>query len=164
MSDAKPPFHFIATCSTISLQSYELARLDAAANLRRQLQELTDQWIEAEVEARLARWALEHRRRDPQIRFDEFVAIDCPTAPVKSLASHRRRRALVEALPDAPPITAHDVLALPASPPSSVSLGMLAPAAPPSAQSRAISRRSRWFGTDRLIRRRARRFARQISS
>jgi hypothetical protein len=163
MSDAKPPFHFIATCSQISLQSYELARLDAAARLRRQLQEVTDQWIEAEVEARLARWALDHRRRDPRIRFDEFVAVEGPGANLKSLPSPhrriRRKRALVAPSQNvASPIT-YGSPALSLALPSSVALADLAPAAAlQAAHNQSVARRSSMFRTRRFLRRRAPRF------
>jgi hypothetical protein len=163
MSDAKPPFHFIATCSQISLQSYELARLNAAARLRRQLQEMTDEWIEAEVEARLARWALEHRRLNSQTRFDDFVAIESPGANLKSLPSPhrriRRKRALVAPSQNvASPITyAPPAHSLPL--PSPVVLADLAQAAPlQTARNQSVARRSTLFRTRRFLRRRAPRF------
>ena len=163
MSDAKPPFHFIATCSQISLQSYELARLNAAARLRRQLQEMTDEWIEAEVEARLARWALEHRRLNSQTRFDDFVAIESPGANLKSLPSPhrriRRKRALVAPSQNAasPIAYASPPLSLPL--PSPVALNDLAPAAPlQTAHNQSVARRPTLFRTRRFLRRRAPRF------
>jgi hypothetical protein len=91
MSDSKPPFHFLATSSKISLESYELARMNAAANLRRQLLDLADQWIEAEVESRLARWVLEHRRRDPKERFEEIVAIEAASTNAQLFPAPPRR-------------------------------------------------------------------------
>jgi hypothetical protein len=163
MSDAKPPFHFIATCTQISLQSYELARLNAAAQLRRQLQEMTDQWIEAEVEARLARWALEHRRLDSQTRFDEFVALESPGANLKSLPSpHRRihrKRALVARSQNAPSPISYGSPAFSRPLPSPVVLADLAPAVPvQSAHNQSVARRSSLFRTRRTLRRRTPRF------
>jgi hypothetical protein len=163
MSDAKSPFHFIATCSQISLQSYELARLNAATRLRRQLQEMTDEWIEAEVEARLARWALEHRRLDPQTRFDEFVAIESPAVNLKSLPSPhrriRRKRALVAPPQNAPSPIAYGSPALSVLLPSPVSLADLAPAMPlQTPHNQSVARRSSLFRTRRFLRRRAPRF------
>ncbi len=175
MSDAKPPFHFIATCSKISLQSYELARLDAAARLRRQLQEVTDEWIEAEVEARLARWALDHRRRNPQIQFDRFVAIDGLGSELKSLPSQRhrirRRRALPAASSNvpsslapsstAPSLSADDPPSLAGLLPASAAAAAAQRVAPPSTHrvlNRAAARRSSFFRSRRLLRRRTSRF------
>jgi hypothetical protein len=42
------------------LQSFELARLNHAANLKREIAALIDQWLEETAEAMLARWMLEH--------------------------------------------------------------------------------------------------------
>ena len=163
MSDAKPPFHFIATCSQISLQSYELARLNAAARLRRQLQEVTDQWIEAEVEARLARWALDHRRRDPRTRCDEFVAIESPGANLKSLPSPhrriRRKRALVAPSQNVASHITYALTALSLPLPSPVALADLGPSAPlQTSHNQSVARRSSLFRTRRFVRRRAPRF------
>jgi hypothetical protein len=97
MEDSNSPLRFIATCSKISLQSYELARLNAAANLRKELFHLADRWIEAEVESRLARWALEHRRTDGRTPFEDFVALESggpEPAEEKSLPEPPRRRRL----------------------------------------------------------------------
>ncbi|MGB8592700.1 MAG: hypothetical protein WA755_04550 [Candidatus Acidiferrales bacterium] len=98
MSHAKPPFHYLGTCSKISLESFELSRLNRVANLRRELQETADEWIEAEVEARLARWLLEHRRGDPRVRFDNIIAIsgapEPSNSPTRSGRAGRAKREL----------------------------------------------------------------------
>ncbi len=62
MSESKPVFEYLKSCSQPSLESFELSRLNRARNLRREMRELVEEWIEAEVQARLARWVLEHRR------------------------------------------------------------------------------------------------------
>ena len=41
-----PPSDFLRVASSASLQSFELARLNRAANLRREIAALIDQWIE----------------------------------------------------------------------------------------------------------------------
>lgn len=50
-----PPFDYLHTASRSSLQSFELAHLNLAANLRREIAVLIDQWIEETAEAMLAR-------------------------------------------------------------------------------------------------------------
>ena len=56
-----PPLDYLHSASVSSLESYELSRLNHAANLRREIAALLDQWIEETVHARLARWVLEDR-------------------------------------------------------------------------------------------------------
>jgi len=58
---SEPPMDYLHTASTSSLESYELSRLNHAANLRREITALLDQWIEETVHAQLARWVLEDR-------------------------------------------------------------------------------------------------------
>jgi len=62
MSDTNPPLDYLATCSKPSLEAFELGRLNRAANLRKELRDILEEWIQAEGEARLARWLLEGRR------------------------------------------------------------------------------------------------------
>ncbi|HEY4742028.1 MAG TPA: hypothetical protein VIH76_15635 [Candidatus Acidoferrales bacterium] len=163
MGDAKVPLHFIGTCSQTSLQSYELARLDAAARLRRKLQEVTDEWIEAEIEARLARWALERRRYNPQTHAEESVAIESLGAGVKSLpAPHRRIRrkpSLVASFQNPEPSIAYVSPSLPTELLSPVVLVGLPPSTQPQAMHNgALAQRSSLFRVRRLLRRRTRRF------
>ena len=54
-----PPLDYLHSASVSSLESYELSRLNHAANLRREIAALLDQWIEETVHAQLARWVLE---------------------------------------------------------------------------------------------------------
>ena len=56
-----PPIDYLHTASRSSLQSFELARLNHAANLRREIAALIDQWIQETSEATLARWMLDRR-------------------------------------------------------------------------------------------------------
>ena len=62
MGAARPPLKYLATCSQMSLESVELSRLNLAANLRKEFQEVLDEWIDSEVDAQLARSILEWRR------------------------------------------------------------------------------------------------------
>lgn len=56
-----PASDYLHTASNASLESYELSRLNHAANLRREIAALIDQWIDETVQARLARSILEER-------------------------------------------------------------------------------------------------------
>jgi hypothetical protein len=56
-----PPLEYLRQASPASLQSFELSRLNHAANLRREIAVLIDQWIQESSEAMLARWMLEQR-------------------------------------------------------------------------------------------------------
>ncbi len=52
----QPPWEFLLSASRNSLQSYELSRLSHAANLRKEISALLDQWLEENASAMLARW------------------------------------------------------------------------------------------------------------
>lgn len=60
-----PPWQFLLSASKNSLQSYELSRLSHAANLRKEITALVDQWVEENSSAMLARWLMENREQDP---------------------------------------------------------------------------------------------------
>jgi hypothetical protein len=57
-----PPIDYLQAASRASLQSYELTRLNHAANLRQEIAALLDQWIQESTEAMLARWMLDHHK------------------------------------------------------------------------------------------------------
>ena len=59
-----PPLDYLKEASRASLQSFELARLNHAANLRREIGALIDQWIKESSEAMLARWMLDRNGFD----------------------------------------------------------------------------------------------------
>src|SRR5689334_11116244 len=59
-----PPWEFLLSASRNSLQSYELSRLGHAANLRKEVAPMLDQWVEEIAAAMLARWVMEHRERE----------------------------------------------------------------------------------------------------
>ncbi len=61
--DSRPPWEFLDSASTFALHSYELSRLSHAANLRKEIGRLLDQWLEENACALLARWLLERRKR-----------------------------------------------------------------------------------------------------
>jgi len=58
---AQPPWEFLLSASRNSLQSYELSRLSHAANLRKEIAQLLDSWLEENTAAMLARWLMEER-------------------------------------------------------------------------------------------------------
>lgn len=55
------PVDFLFDSSMNTLQEYELKRLEAAAAFRKEVRALLELCIENELEARFARWLLEHR-------------------------------------------------------------------------------------------------------
>jgi hypothetical protein len=55
----KPPWSYLRQASESSLRSFELSRLNHAANLRKEIVALLDQWLEETAEARLARCLLD---------------------------------------------------------------------------------------------------------
>ena len=57
-----PPADYLQAASRASLQSFELTRLNHAANLRQEIAALIDQWIQETSEAILARWMLDHHQ------------------------------------------------------------------------------------------------------
>jgi hypothetical protein len=59
----EPPWEFLLSASRNSLQSYELSRLSHAANLRKEIGQLLDSWLEENAAAMLARWLIEQQQR-----------------------------------------------------------------------------------------------------
>ena len=57
-----PPLDYLQVASRASLQSFELARLNHASNLKQEIAALMDQWVQETSEALLARWLLDHHR------------------------------------------------------------------------------------------------------
>lgn len=62
ISRITPPLDYLQAASRASLQSFELTRLNHAANLRQEIAALIDQWIQETSEAMLARWMLDHHK------------------------------------------------------------------------------------------------------
>lgn len=59
----QPPWEFLLSASRNSLQSFELSRLAHAANLRKEIAALLDQWMEENAAAMLARLLVQQRER-----------------------------------------------------------------------------------------------------
>ncbi|MGB2669253.1 MAG: hypothetical protein WA829_17925 [Candidatus Acidiferrum sp.] len=64
---SQPPWEFLLSASRNSLQSFELSRLAHAANLRKEIGALLDQWMEENTAAMLARWLLDQRERSARL-------------------------------------------------------------------------------------------------
>jgi hypothetical protein len=104
-----PPWEYLHDASISSLQSYELSRLNHAANLRREISALMDQWIEDTTQAQLARWVLEDRTiprtaPPPDVKppISELPFLDSPEdespRPVRALKAPRRNQTLPRAM------------------------------------------------------------------
>jgi hypothetical protein len=94
-----PPWEFLRDASKPSLESYELSRLNNAANLRREITALLDQWIEDNSQALLARWVRDRRSRPPseaipreEISQQELPFGDSPDTASPATESHRVAR------------------------------------------------------------------------
>ncbi len=57
----EPPWEFLLSASRNSLYSYELSRLNHAANLRKEIAQLLDTWLDENASALLARWLMQQR-------------------------------------------------------------------------------------------------------
>jgi len=64
----EPPWEFLLSASRNSLQSYELSRLSHAANLRKEIGQLLDSWLEENSAAMLARRLMEQREHPPRVQ------------------------------------------------------------------------------------------------
>lgn len=90
------PLDYLHSASTSSLESYELSRLNHAANLRREISVLLDQWIDETVQARLARWMIADRStrrvsRGEAMPLERRLRFEAPVVP--RIAKGRARRA-----------------------------------------------------------------------
>ncbi len=66
----QPPWEFLLSASRNSLQSFELSRLNHAANLRKEIGALLDLWMEENSAAMLARWLMQEREHSQQAQQD----------------------------------------------------------------------------------------------
>jgi hypothetical protein len=99
LNPTQPPWEFLLSASKNSLQSYELTRLSHAANLRKEIGTLLDQYLEENSSAMLARWLME--QRDKSVRGTDVLH----TAP--DSRSNGRRASdnfLAEPPPSPPPL------------------------------------------------------------
>jgi hypothetical protein len=94
-----PPWDYLHEASNPSLESFELSRLNHAANLRKEIAALLEQWVAETAEAFLARWLREDRKFPQQPgRLDivpeaELPFSPAPVVPVRPRRADRRLRA-----------------------------------------------------------------------
>ncbi len=62
MSSTQLPLEYLVTSSENCLEAFELARLNQISNLRKEFSQVFDEWVEAEIAARMARCVLDGRR------------------------------------------------------------------------------------------------------
>jgi hypothetical protein len=74
----QPPWDFLRSASRASLQSYELSRLSHAANVRKEIVQLLDVWMEETSAALLARWLMDERE---QSAHGSAAACGCAARP-----------------------------------------------------------------------------------
>jgi hypothetical protein len=79
-----PPLEYLVTSSQAGLENFELVRLNTIANLRKELGELVEEWIEAETQSRLARWILECRRTQNAASNPDLSKLSAPL-PVEAI-------------------------------------------------------------------------------
>jgi hypothetical protein len=89
-----PPWDYLHEASDPSLESFELSRLNHAANLRKEIAALIEQWIEETAEAFLARWLREDRKlpsQPPPPTLDMLPHAELPISPPQPTAIRPRR-------------------------------------------------------------------------
>jgi hypothetical protein len=98
------PLEYLFTSSDASIESFRLSRLNAVANLRKELHEIFEEWVEAEVQARLAQWLLARKTPESAAAADPATihSLDRPaarrtarrTAPLTAIRSITRAATL----------------------------------------------------------------------
>jgi hypothetical protein len=83
-----PPLEYLVTSSQAGLENFELVRLNTIANLRKELGDLVEEWIEAETQSRLARWILECRRTQDSASDPHLSKLSAPL-PVEAIDENR---------------------------------------------------------------------------
>jgi hypothetical protein len=104
MSGIRPALEYLLACSDVSLESFRISRMSQAANLRKQIRALVDEWVEAEIDAGVSRCMLECRRTEaafPLLELDyswqnrslEDVTISFRPGPVEAsaIAANQKR-------------------------------------------------------------------------
>ena len=89
-----PPWDYLHEASKSSLESFELSRLNHAANLRKEIAALLEEWIAETAEAFLARW-LHHDREfpaQPDCLPDILPQAELPFSPPQAVSVRPRRR------------------------------------------------------------------------
>jgi hypothetical protein len=76
--NSPPPLEYLVTSSQAGLENFELGKMNQIANLRKELGDLIEEWIEAETQSRLARWILECRRTQDAAARTQMSERDAP--------------------------------------------------------------------------------------
>ncbi|HEV2223690.1 MAG TPA: hypothetical protein VGR84_11870 [Candidatus Acidoferrales bacterium] len=93
MKTTKSMLDYLARCSQTSLESFQLARLNDLANLRKQMIDVIDEWVETDIQARISEWILLRKRHQATLR---------PPQTVRRLRSKRVPLPLVPAQDESP--------------------------------------------------------------
>ena len=64
MGNRTPAIEYLVSCSSVSVAGFELSCYNRAANLRKQLYQVLEDWIREEVDARLAGWVRQQQKVD----------------------------------------------------------------------------------------------------
>jgi len=94
------PWEYLSDASIPSLESFELSRLNHAANVRKEIAQLIEEWLEESAAAMVARWLLEHRyavrnalaRRQGPPPLDDDPDAGLPAELLPPALAPRRRR------------------------------------------------------------------------
>jgi hypothetical protein len=68
------PLEYLCTSSEASIESFHLTRLNRVANLRKELHEIFEEWVETEVQARMAQWLLARKNLERAAAADSSLA------------------------------------------------------------------------------------------
>jgi hypothetical protein len=60
----RPTIEYLVASSKNSLEAFELAQLNQSSNLRKEFRQILDEWVQVEVDGRIARWILERQCAD----------------------------------------------------------------------------------------------------
>ena len=82
---SQPPWDFLLSATRNSLQSYELSRLNFAANIGKEIKQLLDTYIEESSNARLARLLMDQKENQ---RCGENGTPTDSTAGIPEVAAH----------------------------------------------------------------------------
>ena len=74
----QPPWDFLLSASRNTLQSFEMSRLGHAADIRKEINALIEQWVQESVDAGLARCLL--NQREHAVRAAEGRSADASRA------------------------------------------------------------------------------------
>ena len=106
------PLNFLLGCSDRELMDFQLARLAALADLRKQLHEILDEIVEQQGQASLAAWfRLQDRATLRQTLEDHVPAVEWAKAQLRAQGRSEAEAALIP-LPALPPGKAHQAAAL----------------------------------------------------